>query len=148
MRRSLPHRQLRNAIVPQTGTMLHDHCRIGSLEIELLTLFALLIDHCRIGSLEMVISASHTYDNDHCRIGSLERIKTRYLCSWWDHCRIGSLEMYRGMRTSWASGSLPHRQLRKIQLRLTASTKRSLPHRQLRNPHRSPRRRHSPITAA
>ena len=49
-----------------------DHCRIGSLEIELSIAYINIGDHCRIGSLESYLSFAQGKDNDHCRIGSLE----------------------------------------------------------------------------
>ena len=38
------------------GIGVHDHCRIGSLEIDPAVSATAEIDHCRIGSLEIVKS--------------------------------------------------------------------------------------------
>ena len=53
-------------------TPARDHCRIGSLEIELMRPTEAYLDHCRIGSLESQLALVHLSGLDHCRIGSLE----------------------------------------------------------------------------
>ena len=39
-----------------------DHCRIGSLEITMLSVAGKSIDHCRIGSLEILLATLHHYE--------------------------------------------------------------------------------------
>ena len=51
------------------------------------------IDHCRIGSLENQILHYRQSRPDHCRIGSLESKPEPLDFIIIDHCRIGSLEM-------------------------------------------------------
>ena len=62
----------------------------------------------------MVLSA------DHCRIGSLEIFYEIFLALSLNHCRIGSLESWQEAVAITAPGSLPHRQLRKVNEQLKA----------------------------
>ena len=73
-----------------------------------------MIDHCRIGSLEKNLLNKLRDNRDHCRIGSLEIIFLRPLGQPSDHCRIGSLENSYVQPDPFDDGSLPHRQLRKL----------------------------------
>ena len=50
-------------------------------------------DHCRIGSLEINLGPNGMIGHDHCRIGSLEIRRIVNLQFSLDHCRIGSLEI-------------------------------------------------------
>ena len=72
------------------------------------------LDHCRIGSLEMDLDRGSALLDDHCRIGSLEKQFIRYRDNDADHCRIGSLERKVTFRRFRGWRSLPHRQLRKF----------------------------------
>ena len=58
-----------------TSLSASDHCRIGSLEIEMVLNQGDFTDHCRIGSLENERIIQHDKVTDHCRIGSLEMFK-------------------------------------------------------------------------
>ena len=51
----------------------HDHCRIGSLEMDANNYRPWCDDHCRIGSLEISTLEEEDTKRDHCRIGSLEK---------------------------------------------------------------------------
>ena len=90
----------------------NDHCRIGSLENDLMSPTRFTSDHCRIGSLEIIGMKNEICLFDHCRIGSLEIRPSARPSMPWDHCRIGSLETWMEFIHEPAGRSLPHRQLR------------------------------------
>ena len=48
------------------------HCRIGSLEMNIITDPHRGYVHCRIGSLEIMVIVQYVMVKVHCRIGSLE----------------------------------------------------------------------------
>ena len=53
---------------------------------------------------------------DHCRIGSLEIWFERDYIYEYDHCRIGSLETWKFTNNLKLVRSLPHRQLRNMEV--------------------------------
>ena len=57
-----------------TDETKNDHCRIGSLEKQVMSGTQGEVDHCRIGSLESSVVQICRRLSDHCRIGSLEKI--------------------------------------------------------------------------
>ena len=68
--------------------------------------------HCRIGSLENNLVLNFGESKVHCRIGSLEKYDVNRGQSQNVHCRIGSLEMCESLNFVLLLCSLPYRQLR------------------------------------
>ena len=112
-----------------------DHCRIGSLEINLHFQHLSAGDHCRIGSLEKLPRELPRQSRDHCRIGSLEIRRKCYSINLCDHCRIGSLE--KDVNNDFPD-ELDHCRIGSLEMKQEKEklvNERSLPHRQLRNEH-------------
>ncbi len=88
--------------------------------------------HCRTGSLEDWDNSSSSTETVHCRTGSLEGIADMGFRERHVHCRTGSLEEPLEEGNIFLNRSLPHRQLRRLDVGQCLAVVRSLPHRQLR----------------
>ncbi len=91
-----------------------------------------MIVHCRTGSLEKRVASLFCFLEVHCRTGSLERLPKILMQACEVHCRTGSLEIALINKQNQIYRSLPHRQLRKQTRESGNENTSSLPHRQLR----------------
>ena len=90
------------------------HCHTGSLEIDIAETRLSQSVHCHTGSLEKVTTDLKNQASVHCHTGSLEISGNQAAYELGVHCHTGSLESTLISHEYGLLGSLPYRQLRKV----------------------------------